>query len=249
MVLGCTELPLIVDDASAPVPTLDSTRLLARAALERKLPQIGHATRDAAARDLQRIEASVQQMREVLQQVQATSELEHRMSADEGGSAKAALGTCEMHALLNRLLAEHVRHASVDTAQLSSFEQAERWVVAGGLERVLLMIRNLVDNAIKYTPAGGEIAISVRREDGRAVIGIRDTGLGIDSAELPRIWDRLYRGDESRSERGLGLGLSLVKAIVEAHGGQIKVSSEGVPGQGSMFTIQLPTTPNQQPAF
>ncbi len=65
-----------------------------------------------------------------------------------------------------------------------------------------------------------------------------DTGPGIPSDELPRIWDRLFRGDTSRAERGLGLGLSLVKAVVEAHGGSVAVQSE--PGQGSAFTVSLP---------
>jgi len=96
---------------------------------------------------------------------------------------------------------------------------------------------NLLDNAIKYTPAGGRVDISVAREGGRALLRVRDTGIGIQTAELPRIWERLFRGDESRTERGLGLGLSLVKAVVEAHGGTVSVDSE--PGRGSTFTVTL----------
>ena len=68
---------------------------------------------------------------------------------------------------------------------------------------------------------------------------MRDTGAGIAAADLPFVWDRLYRGDSSRSARGLGLGLSLVKAIVEAHGGRVGVTS--APGQGSAFTVTLPS--------
>jgi signal transduction histidine kinase len=67
---------------------------------------------------------------------------------------------------------------------------------------------------------------------------VRDTGRGIDADDVPRIWDRLYRADASRSERGLGLGLSLVKAIVESHGGRVAV--ESTPGRGSVFSITLP---------
>jgi signal transduction histidine kinase len=70
------------------------------------------------------------------------------------------------------------------------------------------------------------------------VLSVTDTGIGIPADELPRIWDRLYRGDKSRSERGLGLGLSLVKAIVEAHGGSVAVTS--TPGAGSRFELRLP---------
>ena len=77
---------------------------------------------------------------------------------------------------------------------------------------------NLIDNAVKYTPAGGRVVVDVETVNGRAVLRVRDTGLGIAASELPRIWDRLFRGDRSRTTRGLGLGLSLVKAIVYAHG-------------------------------
>jgi signal transduction histidine kinase len=97
---------------------------------------------------------------------------------------------------------------------------------------------NLLDNAIKYTQDGGLVTITATREAGRAVVRFRDTGVGIPPEEQGRIWDRLYRGDKSRSQRGLGLGLSVVKAVVEAHGGAAAVAS--VPGQGSEFTITLP---------
>ena len=100
---------------------------------------------------------------------------------------------------------------------------------------------NLLDNAIKYTPAGGRVDVSARREDGRAVLRVSDTGLGIPADEQPRIWDRLFRGDQSRAERGLGLGLSLVKAVVEAHGGAVSVDSQL--GRGSTFTVSLPPEP------
>jgi signal transduction histidine kinase len=97
---------------------------------------------------------------------------------------------------------------------------------------------NLVDNALKYTPEGGGVTIAATREANRAVVQFRDTGLGIPSDEQGRIWDRLYRGDKSRSQRGLGLGLSVVKAVVEAHGGAVTVTSAA--SQGSEFTVTLP---------
>ena len=102
------------------------------------------------------------------------------------------------------------------------------------------MFANLLDNAIKYTAAGGRVTLSVeRRPPSDVAVTVADSGIGIASDELPRIWDRLYRGDRSRSERGLGLGLSLVKAFVRAHGGRVEVASE--PGAGSRFTVVLPT--------
>jgi signal transduction histidine kinase len=100
---------------------------------------------------------------------------------------------------------------------------------------------NLLDNAIKYTPAGGRVEMSAIREGGRAVLRVRDTGMGIPADEQPRIWDRLFRGDRSRAERGLGLGLSLVKAIVEAHGGAVSADSQL--GRGATFTVSLPPEP------
>jgi signal transduction histidine kinase len=97
---------------------------------------------------------------------------------------------------------------------------------------------NLLDNALKYTPEGGNVRLSCAVESGRVTVRVRDTGMGIPPSEQPRIWERLYRGDKSRSQRGLGLGLSLVKAIVEAHHGEVSVQSQ--PGEGSEFIVNMP---------
>ncbi|MHC4340106.1 MAG: sensor histidine kinase, partial [Planctomycetota bacterium] len=106
---------------------------------------------------------------------------------------------------------------------------------AGRLRQALA---NLVDNALKYGGEGNEVRIALREESGSAVLSVSDRGPGIRDEDLPRIWDRLYRGDMSRSERGLGLGLSYARAIVEAHGGSVAVSSEM--GKGSTFALCLP---------
>jgi signal transduction histidine kinase len=97
---------------------------------------------------------------------------------------------------------------------------------------------NLLDNALKYTPEGGNVRLSCAVESGRVTVRMRDTGIGIPPNEQPRIWERLYRGDKSRSQRGLGLGLSLVKAIVEAHHGTVSVQSQ--PGGGTEFIVHIP---------
>jgi signal transduction histidine kinase len=107
--------------------------------------------------------------------------------------------------------------------------------------RMRQVLANLLDNAVKYTARDGCVEIGASREGTDAILTVTDTGVGIPADELPHIWDRLYRGDKSRSTRGLGLGLSLVKAIVEAHGGQVEVQS--TPGAGSRFTLRLPAAP------
>jgi len=104
--------------------------------------------------------------------------------------------------------------------------------------RLQLLLSNLLDNALKYTPNGGQVEIGAEFPPTETRITVRDTGIGIDADDLPRIWDRLYRADKSRSQRGLGLGLSLVKAFVDAHGGTATVTS--APGQGSVFTVTFP---------
>jgi signal transduction histidine kinase len=109
--------------------------------------------------------------------------------------------------------------------------------------RMRQVLANLIDNAVKYTAAGGVVEIAAHRDNGDAVVTVSDTGVGIPADELPRIWDRLYRGDKSRTTRGLGLGLSLVKAIVAAHGGNVGVQSR--PGEGSTFELRLPSKPQQ----
>jgi heavy metal sensor kinase len=109
--------------------------------------------------------------------------------------------------------------------------------------RMRQVFANLLDNAIKYTPEGGFARIRAWTEGERVVLEFADNGMGIPPEEQPKIWERLYRGDKSRSQRGLGLGLSLVRAIVEAHGG--KVAVESAPGQGARFRVYLPAHDGQ----
>jgi signal transduction histidine kinase len=106
--------------------------------------------------------------------------------------------------------------------------------------RIRQTFANLLDNAVKYTKEGGRVDVRCRRLGDETLVTFRDNGIGISPDDLPKIWDRLYRGDKSRSQRGLGLGLNLVKAFVEAHGGKIEVRSE--PGEFSEFTVHLPAT-------
>jgi signal transduction histidine kinase len=108
--------------------------------------------------------------------------------------------------------------------------------------RLRQVLANLLDNALKYTPSGGNVKISAQAEVDAVAIVCQDSGIGIFAEEMPKIWDRLYRADKSRSQRGLGLGLSLVRAIINAHGGRAEVQS--TPGQGSTFIVHMPTPPH-----
>ena len=104
--------------------------------------------------------------------------------------------------------------------------------------RLQQALANLLDNALKYGGRGGTVSVESMAEGADAVISVSDEGMGISENEIPRIWERLYRGDYSRSRRGLGLGLSFVKAIVEAHGGSVHVDSRLK--KGSTFIVKLP---------
>jgi two-component system phosphate regulon sensor histidine kinase PhoR len=140
-----------------------------------------------------------------------------------------------------QLLAEVVRRLSSQaeradvSLRLEHNDVGHCYVDASGLERAVL---NLVQNAIKFTPAGGSVTLSSVRSDGVLQITVRDTGIGIGSDELPRIFERFYKADHSRASRGSGLGLALVKHAIEAQGGSVKVDS--TPGAGSTFTVTLP---------
>ena len=101
------------------------------------------------------------------------------------------------------------------------------------------MLGNLIDNALRYTPPGGEITLGARAQGAVTLLTVQDTGAGIPGEHLPHVFDRFYRGDSARSRDGAesGLGLAIAKAIVEAHGGTISV--ESTPGAGTTFTIAL----------
>jgi len=112
--------------------------------------------------------------------------------------------------------------------------------VTGDSMRLKQIVVNLVDNAIKYTPDGGDVSVFVMAEEKKAILKVTDTGIGIPAASLPLVFDRFYRADQARSREsgGTGLGLSIVKAICGVHGGEAFVESIG--GRGATFRIELP---------
>ena len=122
-----------------------------------------------------------------------------------------------------------------------SCEVPERSLLKADTRMIQRLLSNLLDNAIKYTPSGGSVTVSIVEQEENLVLIVKDTGIGISSSDLPRIFERFYRCDQSRSLEGIGLGLSLARAIARAHGGDIMAVSE--PNEGSTFRVILPKSP------
>ncbi len=118
----------------------------------------------------------------------------------------------------------------------------ETCYLMGDVHKIQRMVANLMDNALKYTPPGGEISVLMKDDDKQVEITIKDTGIGISDKDLPHIFERFYQCDKSRSQSGVGLGLTLAKAIVVSHGGVIEVTS--CLGKGSTFIMKLPYNPS-----
>lgn len=128
-----------------------------------------------------------------------------------------------------------------DSKQIKLYLHApEALIVHGDSQRFTQLLYILVDNAIKYTPNGGEVLLSLAADGRELVVEVKDTGIGIDPKDQQRIFDRFYRTDKSRTRQvgGHGLGLSIAKWIVDSYAGTIHVSSEI--GKGSVFSIRIP---------
>jgi two-component system, OmpR family, sensor histidine kinase CiaH len=119
-------------------------------------------------------------------------------------------------------------------------ETAPDLEVRGDPDQLRRLVVILVDNALRYTPAGGRVSVDAHRNDGTAVVAVSDTGIGIDRDALQHVFERFYRADEARTRAsgGAGLGLSIAEQLVTSHGGRISAAS--IPGRGSTFTIILP---------
>lgn len=135
---------------------------------------------------------------------------------------------------------EQVGRLAEDQNISLSYGSLESVAIHGDREHLKRLLLNLLDNAIKYTPAGGRVTLSLRCDGNRAWLGISDTGIGLTKDEQEHIFHRFYRAAEARTQRGggAGLGLCIAQSIAEAHGGRILV--ESAPGRGSTFTVVLP---------
>jgi len=159
-----------------------------------------------------------------------------RLDAGEAKMDRGALDLGELAASTT----EQMRLLAEDKNIALRCESDEQVTVEGDRARLKQVIVNLVDNAIKYTPAGGLVGVKIRASNSHAVLEVNDNGVGIPPEALPHIFERFYRVDKARSRQmgGAGLGLSIIKAIVTAHGGQVRV--ESVEGKGSRFLVELP---------
>ncbi|MBI5642530.1 MAG: HAMP domain-containing protein [Deltaproteobacteria bacterium] len=135
---------------------------------------------------------------------------------------------------------DHFKRLALDSGIQMYILKSSPVVVYGDSVRISQLMFNLIDNAIKYTPRGGAVELSLGEEDSRAVVKVKDTGVGIAKEDIPYLFDRFYRVDKARSRDvgGAGLGLSICKEIAESHGGSLEVASEV--GKGSVFTARLP---------
>ena len=159
------------------------------------------------------------------------------ISEAETGTMRLRLETINISRLLQEIV-ELYQYVAEDKSIAIVVGCAEDLHIRADQARMRQVLGNLLDNAIKYTPPNGKITVSAQREKDQIIVSVKDTGVGISAEEIPHIWDRLHRGDKSRSQPGLGLGLSLVRAIVHAHKGHVDVQSQL--GAGSTFTATLP---------
>jgi signal transduction histidine kinase len=197
-------------------------------------------------------------LRETLTEVEHETNRMSRMISDllllaqaDSGALQLQWAPVEMDTLLLELYRQTRRLADLRKGpngleiRIGSEDQALVWGDEGRLRQILL---NLTDNAIKYTPTGGTVTLSLRNEGGWVKIIVNDTGIGIHPESLPHIFDRFYRTDKARSREfgGSGLGLSIVQWIAQAHEGRVTVESE--PHKGSTFTLWLPEYEEANPS-
>ena len=159
------------------------------------------------------------------------------VSEAEAGTMKLSLESIDLASLIGEVAELYGYVAEEKGITLSTNAPTDLYLQADRT-RLRQVLANLVDNAVKYTSNGGRIDIEAFKEGKQALVVVKDNGIGIPLDEIGRIWDRLYRGDKSRSQRGLGLGLSLVKAVIQAHHGWVEAAPN--PAGGSVFVVYLP---------
>jgi signal transduction histidine kinase len=215
-------LDAVAHDLRTPLQRLRAT---AEGALRESDPEAARAALATCVEECDRVAATLTALMDI--------------SEAETGTMALRLETLDA-AMLVRETAELYEAAAEDEGVALAVDAPAGLTVEGDRIRLRQALANLADNAVKYTPAGGHVWLRAGRDGGGIVFECEDDGPGIAPEDLPRIWDRLYRADRSRAQRGLGLGLSLVRAIAIAHHGEATVSS--APGKGARFRLALPVT-------
>jgi two-component system phosphate regulon sensor histidine kinase PhoR len=188
--------------------------------------------RDVAREFLGRMQVEVDGLAQLVEELLELSQIEagrlplHLQSVDLGSVAAAAAGRLRPQAE-RQGVSLHVKPPVVLPA------------VEADPERIHQVVINLVHNAVKFTPPGGQVTVSGSQYDGGVAITVADTGMGIAPEVLPRLFERFYKADQARAGGGTGLGLAIAKHLVQAHGGRIWAESAGE-GQGATFTFTLP---------
>lgn len=185
--------------------------------------------------EAEREEALAEAEREATRLTRLVADLLALARADAGAHLKRR--PVDLDAVVLEAFREARQLARGQTLTLEPFEPAQ---VMGDEDRLKQLVLILLDNALKYTPAGGQVTLGLQRHDGSVEIVVRDTGIGIPPEDLPHVFERFYRADPARSRDpgGTGLGLSIARWIVEQHSGQIVLTSE--PGQGTTAIVSLP---------
>ncbi|MGZ8607417.1 MAG: sensor histidine kinase [Actinomycetota bacterium] len=169
------------------------------------------------------------------------------LSRLESGDVPLDRAEVPLRPLVARVLSEIEVTRSRHDVELAQDVPEDLPPVFADAERVHQVLFNLLDNAVRFTQAGGVVRVTAARHNGAVDVTVADTGPGIAAEHLPRVFERFYRVDTARSreEGGTGIGLAIARSVVEAHGGRIWAESE--PGKGSTFTFELPVATTGQP--
>ena len=187
--------------------------------------------RKTAGDFLARIDSEVDRLTQLVAELTELSRI-------ETGKAELRKEPLDLNQLVEEVIAQLSPQAKRQKLSIARKSAADLPSIPADRERVRQVIANLVHNAIKFTPAGGRITITSRVLEESVVVDIADTGIGIPKEDLPRVFERFYKGDKARAGEGTGMGLAIAKHVVEAHDGNIWVESEE--GKGSTFSFSLP---------
>jgi two-component system phosphate regulon sensor histidine kinase PhoR len=192
-----------------------------------------------ASQFLEKIETEVLYLTDLVSELLELSRL-------ESGQMRITVETIEAEQLIHEIRARMLPLAQRHRVRLSTEIQQGKVRVSADSKLITRVLVNLVHNAIKFTPSGGQITIGTIREEKSQIFFVKDTGIGISEEELPRVFERFFKTDRARSKAdfigpgggGTGLGLAIARQVVEAHGG--KIWAESTPGEGSVFSFSLP---------